>query len=56
MANGQINIGDIVELKSGGPRMTVIAIGNGQCKCEWFDQKDTKVHNFLYESLTVIEI
>lgn len=31
-------IGDIVKLKSGGPRMTVSDedIGNGMVRCQWF--------------------
>jgi uncharacterized protein YodC (DUF2158 family) len=30
--------GDIVELKSGGPRMTICEIdGKSNCLCKWFD-------------------
>lgn len=33
--------GDVVQLKSGGPIMTVYDVsGNGHIGCEWFDKKD----------------
>jgi uncharacterized protein YodC (DUF2158 family) len=38
------NVGDVVTLKTGGPRMTVTAVGSvgltsGDCLlCEWFDE------------------
>lgn len=31
--------GTIVKLKSGGPRMTVAWIEEGDAYCEWFDSK-----------------
>lgn len=31
--------GDIVELKSGGPDMTISSIENGSVFCQWFDSK-----------------
>ncbi len=40
--NDQVAVGDVVQLKSGGPRMTVSLIGefNGDkfqsAKCDWF--------------------
>ena len=38
MAN-DIVPGSIVALKSGGPRMTVAWVENGEAYCEWFDSK-----------------
>ena len=34
-----IKAGDIVTLKSGGPKMTVAWVEDGQAYCEWFDTK-----------------
>ena len=34
-----MTIGDVVTLKSGGPKMTVMAdLGNGTFKCIWFNE------------------
>lgn len=36
-------VGDIVELKSGGPYMTVVGhAGGGSVICEWFNNEDGK--------------
>ena len=46
MAVNQINAGDVVQLKSGGPPMTVKEIisneknNPGRCVCTWFNFKD----------------
>lgn len=33
----KIQVGDVVQLKSGGPRMTVQHVGNeGSARCAWF--------------------
>ena len=42
MTNEQIQVGDLVELKSGGPDMTVEKIyeganGEQRAACQWFD-------------------
>lgn len=38
MAN--LNVGDVVRIKSGGPNMTIELLGTGsnsnECKCQWF--------------------
>lgn len=37
--NGQFKLGDVVELKSGGPEMTVVGfIEDTDVICEWFNQ------------------
>jgi len=35
--------GDIVRLKSGGPKMTVLSLENGSVTCKWFD-RNGKLH------------
>ena len=59
MSNAAIQKGERVELKSGGPVMTVQSIfpdpygDRGQmAHCEWFDQNENlKAHDFVVESL-----
>jgi uncharacterized protein YodC (DUF2158 family) len=45
----ELKVGDTVQLKSGGPVMTIIKIGDYSSKgikvgawCEWFDEKKEK--------------
>lgn len=33
---GDVKEGDVVMLKSGGPRMTVVKKGTDSCRCKWF--------------------
>lgn len=37
-----LKAGDVVQLKSGGPQMTIHAINNDVATCVWFEAK--KVH------------
>lgn len=46
MSDIALQAGDVVVLKSGGPKMTIVEIGdfgplgpNPGVKCEWFDEK-----------------
>jgi uncharacterized protein YodC (DUF2158 family) len=45
MSHG-LRIGDVVRLKSGGPSMTVVALGGraepGVVDCVWFDRGDAR--------------
>lgn len=54
----QLAVGDVVELKSGGPQMTIENIGkygmaatHDQAKCVWFDGKKRVSELFELASL-----
>lgn len=55
MSEQQWQVGDVVELKSGGPRMTVESIGTqidpDGVVCRWFEGKDLKQATFPPGSL-----
>lgn len=36
MSDNTFNVGDIVQLKSGGPGMTVAAVNGDKIDCTWF--------------------
>ena len=47
--------GDVVILKSGGPRMTVDAAGDEQCECAWFNDSGSFERNtFAIASLRAV--
>ena len=46
MAQKEIKVGDVVQLKSGGPLMTVSEIISNKVKCEWFDKNEHKEKQF----------
>jgi uncharacterized protein YodC (DUF2158 family) len=52
-------VGDVVRLKSGGPDMTVNAVGVGICNdqvyCVWFDGKKKGGESFPPEALEAVE-
>ena len=45
------NKGDVVALKSGGPRMTVDKVEDGRAVCVWFDKSTEKRGVFDVELL-----
>jgi len=48
--------GDVVQLKSGGPHMTVDQVSDGnKIKCIWFVQTELKVDYFNVETLDKID-
>jgi uncharacterized protein YodC (DUF2158 family) len=48
----QFKVGDTVQLKSGGPIMTIIEVlSEGWVTCRWYDGKQYKTENFPSEAL-----
>lgn len=43
--------GDVVQLKSGGPRMTVEGYEDGLVVCVWFEEKNRKSSTFKEATL-----
>jgi uncharacterized protein YodC (DUF2158 family) len=59
MAKAQFKAGDVVQLKSGGPKMTVNgpSTGNQQViNCSWFDKDEKLAHgDFITETLVKVD-
>jgi uncharacterized protein YodC (DUF2158 family) len=52
----QFKIGDVVQLKSGGPNMTIESdAGEGNFVCQWFDGSEVKRTTFQGASLRAPE-
>lgn len=60
----KVNVGDVVMLKSGGPRMTVVAAPGvsgsdwpaaGEVICEWFSNEKTQTEYFPIKALQTIK-
>lgn len=53
----ELKIGDVVQLKSGGPRMTIelIVDRDGTIYCVWFEKTDKKKASFSKEMLNKID-
>lgn len=49
-------IGDTVQLKSGGPVMTVTEVGTTDCTCTWFDLSTPKYFTFPHAALTSFDM
>ncbi|EME9804124.1 DUF2158 domain-containing protein [Vibrio alginolyticus] len=50
------SIGDCVQLKSGGPVMTISDIDGTTVRCQWFDDKqEVKTRDFRAETLEIYE-
>ncbi|MGI9250418.1 MAG: YodC family protein [Pseudohongiellaceae bacterium] len=53
----QFKVGDVVRLKSGSPRMTVINVRGDEVTTEWFDVGENKLknHTFSPDALILVE-
>lgn len=52
----EFEIGDVVQLKSGGPVMTVYNVDGSSIGCIWFDDKNKKISApFIPETLQKYE-
>jgi len=49
-------IGDVVVLRSGGPKMTVHGlVSDGDVVCQWFESNEVHEENFPKEALKKVE-
>jgi uncharacterized protein YodC (DUF2158 family) len=56
MADEQFKPGDTVNLRSGGPRMTIVMVDGKSAFCEWFtDEQQPQNRAFALTSLTLAE-
>lgn len=44
----EFKVGDVVQLKSGGPFMTAVSIGDNRVTCFWFNKKDEAQEAYFY--------
>lgn len=54
----EFKIGDVVQLKSGGEKMTVKNVDfphEDQIQCEWFFKQELKLENFFPSMLIKVE-
>lgn len=50
--NAQFNLGDVVELNSGSPKMTVTEIKDDELECTWITSDvNKKRDNFIKEAI-----
>jgi len=51
MSEQQLKAGDVVQLKSGGPRMTIRWIEDDKAYCDWFDKNKQEGSKFSIDQL-----
>ncbi len=55
-AEKKFDVGDVVQLKTGGPWMTVDRVDGDQAICLWHDEELLRREAFLLADLTFAEI
>lgn len=55
MADEKIKAGDVVQLKSGGPSMTVQYLSGHAAVCHWFNGNDAKQYEFYLDQLKKVD-
>lgn len=56
MSNNTFNPGDVVVLKSGGPKMTYeYENANYEATCSYFINNERKRESFVYEALKLVD-
>ena len=56
MTDNQFKPGDVVSLRSGGPRMTIANVNGQGAFCEWFtDDQQLQSRSFVITSLKIDE-
>ena len=50
----KLNIGDVVRLRTGGPKMTVIEVSDGYAHCTWFVDGKPQQHGFPVDTLEAV--
>jgi uncharacterized protein YodC (DUF2158 family) len=51
MAAEELSVGDVVQLKSGGPKMTVTKVDRNWITCNWFEGSKVYVDLFPPDAL-----
>lgn len=55
MADEKFKIGDIVQLKSGGPKMTVTSVGERSVITAWFAGSKKEAGSFPFEAISLFK-
>lgn len=51
-----MKVGDVVQLNSGGPPMTVVGVGSEKVRCKWFDSKNAvQIGEFVNGSVRPVD-
>ena len=56
MGNQEIQVGDVVKLRSGGPKMTVDEISGDQAGCTYFDEKQQIVTSTFVRLVALVKL
>lgn len=48
--------GDVVQLKSGGPKMTVVDTSDGRVDCCWFKGDQSTPEHYCFDAVTLEKV